>query len=171
MPKFFIVFKAESGVTDILSICSLIKKLQNSILSDGCCSQNPTLILKNTEKSSKKEIEEFNKLNDPNSQKRIILLIDKGKEGWNCPSLFACALIRDASSSNNFILQASTRCLRQVKANKERAKIYLSSKNIEILDKIKISKYYYEKGYFAMIFTEGYCKHIGWDRHVTDKGE
>ena len=32
-------------------------------------------------------------------------------------------------------MQASTRCLRQVKENKERAKIYLSSKNIEILDK------------------------------------
>jgi hypothetical protein len=63
------------------------------------------------------------------------LLIDKGKEGWNCPSLFATALIREASSSNNFILQASTRCLRQVRENKERAKIYLSSKNIEILDK------------------------------------
>lgn len=36
---------------------------------------------------------------------------------------------------------------------------------------LEISKYYYEQGYFAMIFTEGYCKHIGWDRHVTDKGE
>jgi hypothetical protein len=36
---------------------------------------------------------------------------------------------------------------------------------------LELSKYYYEQGYFAMIFTEGYCKHIGWDRHVTDKGE
>jgi len=36
---------------------------------------------------------------------------------------------------------------------------------------LELSKYYYEKGYFAMIFTEGYCKHIGWNRHVTDKGE
>lgn len=98
-------------------------------------SESPTLILVNTQKSSKKEIEDFNKLNSPDSSKRIVLLIDKGKEGWNCPSLFATALIREASSSNNFILQASTRCLRQVKENKERAKIYLSSKNIEILDK------------------------------------
>ena len=30
------VFKTESGVTDIESIPSFIKKLQNSILSDGC---------------------------------------------------------------------------------------------------------------------------------------
>ena len=36
---------------------------------------------------------------------------------------------------------------------------------------LEISKYYYQKEYFAMIFTEGYCKHIGWDRHVVDVGE
>lgn len=126
MAKIAFYFKSEEHLQD----CKLaIEKALTSI------SQSPTLILVNTQKSSKKEIEEFNKLNSPDSQKRIILLIDKGKEGWNCPSLFATALIREASSSNNFILQASTRCLRQVRENKERAKIYLSSKNIEILDK------------------------------------
>jgi hypothetical protein len=126
MAKIAFYFKSEEHLQD----CKLaIEKALTSI------SQSPTLILVNTQKSSKKEIEEFNKLNSFESQKRVILLIDKGKEGWNCPSLFATALIREASSSNNFILQASTRCLRQVKENKERAKIYLSSKNIEILDK------------------------------------
>ena len=126
MAKIAFYFKSEEHLQD----CKLaIEKALTSI------SQSPTLILVNTQKSSKKEIEEFNKLNSKESQKRIILLIDKGKEGWNCPSLFATALIREASSSNNFILQASTRCLRQVRENKERAKIYLSSKNIEILDK------------------------------------
>lgn len=94
-----------------------------------------TIILTNTQKSSKKELEDFNNLNSPDSQKRIILLIDKGKEGWNCPSLFATALIREVSSSNNFILQASTRCLRQVQDNQEKAKIYLSKKNAGILNK------------------------------------
>tara|TARA_R110000787_G_scaffold258054_2_gene363253 strand:- start:2453 stop:5074 length:2622 start_codon:yes stop_codon:yes gene_type:complete len=94
-----------------------------------------TILLTNTQKSSKKELEDFNNLNSPDSQKRIILLIDKGKEGWNCPSLFATALIREVSSSNNFILQASTRCLRQVQDNQEKAKIYLSKKNVNILDK------------------------------------
>ena len=126
MAKIAFYFKSEDHLQD----CKLaIEKALTTI------SQSPTLILVNTQKSSKKEIEDFNKLNSPESQKRIVLLIDKGKEGWNCPSLFATALIREASSSNNFILQASTRCLRQVKENKERAKIYLSSKNIEILDK------------------------------------
>jgi len=126
MAKIAFYFKSEDHLQD----CKLaIEKALTAI------SQSPTLILVNTQKSSKKEIEDFNKLNSPESQKRVVLLIDKGKEGWNCPSLFATALIREASSSNNFILQASTRCLRQVKENKERAKIYLSSKNIEILDK------------------------------------
>ena len=98
-------------------------------------SLSPSLILVNTQKSTKKEIEEFHKLNNPDSQKRIILLVEKGKEGWNCPSLFATALIKEVTSSNNYILQASTRCLRQVKENRQKAKIYLSNKNIEILDK------------------------------------
>ncbi len=94
-----------------------------------------TQILVNTQKSSKKDEEEFDKLNHKDSRKRIILLINKGKEGWNCPSLFATALIREASSSNNFILQASTRCLRQVIGNNKKAKIYLSTKNTTILNK------------------------------------
>ena len=53
--------------------------------------ESTTQILVNTQKSSPQEIDEFNQLNNPDSQKRIILLIGKGTEGWNCPSLFACA--------------------------------------------------------------------------------
>ena len=93
------------------------------------------LILKNTQKSSKDEITEFNNLNNPTSEKRVILMIDKGTEGWNCPSLFATALIREVSATSNFILQASTRCLRQVKGNNHKARIYLSTKNQLVLDK------------------------------------
>jgi GT2 family glycosyltransferase len=36
---------------------------------------------------------------------------------------------------------------------------------------LELSKYYYSLGYFAMAFTEGYCKHVGWGRHVKDVGE
>jgi type III restriction enzyme len=93
------------------------------------------LILKNTQQSSKDEITEFNNLNHPTNSKRVILMIDKGTEGWNCPSLFATALIREVSSTSNFILQASTRCLRQVKGNNHKARIYLSTKNQLVLDK------------------------------------
>jgi len=97
--------------------------------------QSPTIILVNTQESAKKEIDEFNRLNDPESQKRIILLIGKGIEGWNCPSLFATALIREVSGSNNFILQASTRCLRQIPENKQTATVYIESKNQTTLNK------------------------------------
>ncbi len=97
--------------------------------------ESPTQILVNTQKSSQAEIDEFNRLNAPKSQKRILLLIGKGVEGWNCPSLFACALIKEQTTSSNFVLQASTRCLRQVEGNTHPAKIFLDTKNRLILDK------------------------------------
>jgi len=73
--------------------------------------------------------------NDPGSPHRIILLVNMGTEGWNCPSLFACGLIRKLSSSNNFVLQAATRCLRQVPGNTKPARIYLTKDNRTILEK------------------------------------
>lgn len=96
--------------------------------------QSPSIVLMNTQKSSAEEIREFDRLNDPSSQKRVILLVSKGKEGWNCPSLFACALIRQLTSSNNFVLQASARCLRQVAGNIQPARIYIESHNQRILN-------------------------------------
>ncbi len=106
--------------------------IQNALAEIG---ENTTQILVNTQRSSQQEIDEFNQLNNPDSQKRIILLIGKGTEGWNCPSLFACALIKEQTTSSNFILQASTRCLRQVKGNTHTAKIFLDTKNSRILDR------------------------------------
>ena len=106
--------------------------IQNALTEIG---ESPTQILVNTQKSSPQEIDEFKRLNNPDNQKRIILLIGKGTEGWNCPSLFACALIKEQTTSSNFILQASTRCLRQVVGNTHTAKIFLDTKNSTILDK------------------------------------
>jgi hypothetical protein len=65
----------------------------------------------------------------------VILLVNKGTEGWNCPSLFACVLARKLTTSNNFVLQASTRCLRQVPGNTHRARVYLSMDNRGALDR------------------------------------
>jgi len=96
--------------------------------------QSPTVMLKNTAKSSAAEISAFNALNDPDSPYRVILLVNKGTEGWNCPSLFACVLARELTTSNNFVLQAATRCLRQVPGNRTNARIYLSEKNRRVLD-------------------------------------
>jgi hypothetical protein len=95
----------------------------------------PTVVLRNTSESSRDEIDAFNRLNDPRSPHRVILLVNKGTEGWNCPSLFACALLRKLRTSNNFVLQAATRCLRQVPGNHRPARIYLSQENRSVLDR------------------------------------
>ena len=92
-------------------------------------------ILVNTQQSKAEEMDQFKRLNNPGHQKRIILLIGKGVEGWNCPSLFACALIKEQTKSNNYVLQAATRCLRQVQGNQRPAKIFLDRGNAKILDK------------------------------------
>ena len=97
--------------------------------------EDPTLMLVNTQTANVHEIDEFNRLNDPNNQKRVILLISKGVEGWNCPSLYACALIKEQRTTNNFILQASTRCLRQKEGNKHPAKVFLDTKNRDALNR------------------------------------
>ena len=97
--------------------------------------ENATQVLVNTQKSDAVQIHEFKRLNNPHNQKRVILLIAKGVEGWNCPSLFACALIKEQTTSNNYILQAATRCLRQVPGNRYSAKIFLDYGNAKTLDK------------------------------------
>ena len=78
---------------------------------------------------------EFLSLDEPKNKKRVILLIGMGKEGWDCKTLFSTALITESSSSNNYILQASTRCLRQIEGNTQPATIYLSRKNMMVLNK------------------------------------
>ncbi len=76
-----------------------------------------------------------NRVNEVTNPYRVYLLVNKGTEGWNCPSLFATALARKLTTSNNFVLQAASRCLRQPIGNKKHAKIYLSKDNVNILDK------------------------------------
>lgn len=93
------------------------------------------IVLRNTSESSKQEVDDFNRLNDPSSPHRVILLVNKGTEGWDCPSLFSCALARKLRTSNNFVLQAATRCLRQVPGNNQSARIYLSMENRSVLDR------------------------------------
>lgn len=71
---------------------------------------------------------------DPSAPHRILLLVNMGTEGWNCPSLFATALVRKLANSNNFVLQAATRCLRQVPGNTQPARVYLTGVNKKTLE-------------------------------------
>jgi len=106
--------------------------IQRAVIDAG---HDPSICLVNTSASSREEIDAFNRLNRPDSPHRVILLVNKGTEGWNCPSLFACALVRRIRSSNNFVLQAASRCLRQVPGNTRSARIYLSADNFGTLDR------------------------------------
>lgn len=96
---------------------------------------DPSILLEVHNKSPQDIKDLFdNRINDPHVPYRIFLLVNKGTEGWNCPSLFATALARRLTTSNNFVLQAASRCLRQVPGNNHKAKMYLSKDNVNILD-------------------------------------
>lgn len=76
----------------------------------------------------------FNNLDKPYSDKRVVLLVAVGTEGWDCKSLTAVALPRK-ETSKNFVLQTTCRCLREVEnAGKEKALIFLGDGNYEILE-------------------------------------
>jgi hypothetical protein len=64
-------------------------------------------------------IREFNRLDTEGSEKQFILLVNKGREGWNCRSLFGVGLFREPES-NVFVLQATMRCLRAIGEPSER---------------------------------------------------
>ena len=79
------------------------------------------------------DINEFNNLDTERSNKQFIILVGKGKEGWNCRSLFGVALYRSPDSSI-FVLQATMRCLRKITNIQQTASVYLSKENYEVLD-------------------------------------
>jgi type III restriction enzyme len=75
----------------------------------------------------------FRRLDYPESEKQFIILVNKGREGWNCRSLFGVALYRQPTSKV-FVLQASMRCLRAIGDIQHTGHIYLSQDNLAILD-------------------------------------
>ena len=50
--------------------------------------------------TSNDDLREFINLDTPASEKQFILLVNKGKEGWNCRSLFGVGLYREAEIKN-----------------------------------------------------------------------
>ena len=77
---------------------------------------------------------EFDILDSRLSKKRIVLLAQIGKEGWDCKSLTGIILSQEDDCPQNMVLQTSCRCLRQVEKNKpESALIYLNEFNEKIL--------------------------------------
>ena len=78
---------------------------------------------------------EFDILDTPLSKKRVVLLVQIGKEGWDCRSLTGIILSQEGDCPNNMVLQTSCRCLRQVKRGEpETAIIHLNASNGEKLE-------------------------------------
>ena len=82
---------------------------------------------------------EYESLNTKLSKKRIVLLVDIGKEGWDCSSLTGVILSQKGDCKTKMVLQTACRCLRQViKGNHETALIYLNKENEKLLsDQLK----------------------------------
>ena len=78
---------------------------------------------------------DFAALDSPASPYRIVLLVQIGKEGWDCKSLTGVILAQKGDSPSNMVLQSSCRCLREVQRGvRHNALIYLSADNAKILE-------------------------------------
>lgn len=79
---------------------------------------------------------EFASLDTDFSKIRIVLLVQIGKEGWDCKSLTGVILPQKGVCPTNMVLQTSCRCLRQViKNGNETALIWLNKFNADTLNK------------------------------------
>lgn len=83
--------------------------------------------------TSNDDIREFNRLDTEASEKQFILLVNKGREGWNCRSLFGVALFREPKSKV-FVLQATMRCLRAIGQAQHTGHVFLSVANLNTLN-------------------------------------
>ena len=137
----------ENGnIAKIAIYCSNIESLEEEIYPflTGELKIKPNEILRfhkgNKEYKLPKENELlFNTLDVPKTisatKKRYILLVQIGKEGWDCPSLTGIILAQKGASPKNMVLQTSCRCLRQVDKDKhETARIWLNEYNATILN-------------------------------------
>lgn len=131
----------EGMLPKLAIFASTIEDLQNDlqpaleeILNDLGISKDKILVnVGDDNLTTNDDIREFNLLDTPASTKQFILLVNKGREGWNCRSLFGVALYRKPKSKI-FVLQATMRCLRAIGPIQETGSVYLSEENLNILD-------------------------------------
>lgn len=116
---------------------NVVQPAVEQILADLDVSSSVVLVNVGDSKYTKdRDIQLFNQLDVPGSEgnrKQIIILVGKGREGWNCRSLFGVAMFR-SPSSKVFVLQATMRCLRSITDIQQEATVYLSQQNYDILD-------------------------------------
>lgn len=130
------------GVVDIrptrnLALLTQIIGKFEKVLSELGISLSTVLVNTGDPSVTKDEdIKNFNNLDvigTEGSKKQFIILVEKGREGWNCRSLLGIALFR-SPKSKVFVLQATMRCLRQLTKEQLKATIFLSKENYDTLD-------------------------------------
>lgn len=134
---------SNGSIAKLAVYCGNIERLEEEIYPylTGTMKIKPEDILKyhkgNKKYKTTKEAEtDFNSLDTPLSKKKIILLVQIGKEGWDCRSLTGVILSQKGDCPTNMVLQTSCRCLRQVdKDANETAVIWLNEENAKSLDK------------------------------------
>lgn len=79
---------------------------------------------------------EFASLDTPLSRIRVVLLVQIGKEGWDCHSLASVILPHANACPRNMVLQTCCRCLRQTQRfSHEAALVWLNKSNADTLNK------------------------------------
>lgn len=148
--KFFKLYKDtiyDNGTCAKLGIyCGTIETLEEIIypLVSQICTEiglNPDEVILKFHDGNKKYPEpnnarsEFAALDKTLSKIRIVLLVQIGKEGWDCRSLTGIILSQEKDCPQKMVLQTSCRCLREVSSAKdENALIYLNTQNYKYLD-------------------------------------
>ena len=128
LPKMAIFAKDIRDATDVL------RPLVEKVALELGYPASAVLINTSDEKTTTKDDERaFRLLDTPGAEQQFIILVGKGKEGWNCRSLFGVALFREPKSAV-FILQATMRCLRSIDGVQHQGHIYLSAENEKTLD-------------------------------------
>ncbi len=133
--------RVEGMLPKIAFFASTIEELQKelrpaveaALVANGISTDSILVNVGDDKITSNDDIREFHKLDTAQSEKQFILLVNKGKEGWNCRSLFGVALFR-RPKSRVFVLQATMRCLRSIGNRQETGSVHLSEENRQILE-------------------------------------
>jgi len=107
--------------------------VERALLKHGIPSSRILVNVGDEKLTTNDDIREFNRLDSTSSDKQFILLVNKGREGWNCRSLFGVGLFREPKSKV-FVLQATMRCLRAIGQAQHTGHVFLSDDNLNTLN-------------------------------------
>ncbi len=107
--------------------------VERALIKNGISTSRILVNVGDEKLTTNDDIREFNRLDTEGSEKQFILLVNKGREGWNCRSLFGVGLFREPKSKV-FVLQATMRCLRAIGEAQHTGHVFLSDDNLNTLN-------------------------------------